>query len=82
MSHICNDMTRLVLGGATILGASLAAGQVYEENIPLDHPAIQYRLEPSDDAVSRLAGISKVERGCWSSRKEARICRASSIGSA
>ncbi len=55
MSHICNDMTRLVLGGAAVLGASLAAAQVYEENLPLDHPAIQYRQEPTDDPVFRLA---------------------------
>jgi len=55
MSHICNDMTRLVLGGAAILGASLAAAQVYEDNLPLDHPAIQYGREPADDPVARLA---------------------------
>jgi hypothetical protein len=55
MSYICNDMTPLVLGGATILGAWLAAAQVYEENLPLDHDAIQYRREPTDDPVARLA---------------------------
>lgn len=55
MSHICNDMTRLVPGGAAILGASLAAAQVYEDNLPLEHPAIQYRREPADDPVARLA---------------------------
>jgi len=54
MSHICNDMTRLILGGAVILGASLAAAQVYENNLPLDHPAIQYRHDPADDPVARL----------------------------
>src|SRR3990172_8087880 len=54
MSHICNDMTRLVLGGAAILGASLATAQVYEDNLPLHHPAIQYRHEPADDPVARL----------------------------
>jgi hypothetical protein len=48
-------MTRLVLGGATILGASLAGAQVYEENLPLDHPAILYRHEAANDPVSRLA---------------------------
>lgn len=48
-------MTRLILGGATILGASLAAAQVYEANLPLDHPAIDYRHEPADDPVARLA---------------------------
>jgi hypothetical protein len=49
-------MTRLVLGGATILGAWFApAVQVYEDNLPLEHPAIQYRHEPADDPVARLA---------------------------
>jgi len=56
MSHICNDMTRLVLGGAAILGASFAAAaQVYEDNLPLEHTAIRYRNEPADDPVARLA---------------------------
>jgi hypothetical protein len=55
MSHICNDMTRLVLGGAAIFGASLAAAQVYERNLPLEDPAIQYRRESADDPVARLA---------------------------
>ena len=55
MSHICNDMTRLVLGGAAILGASLATAQVYEDNLPLEHPAIRYRHEPANDPVARLA---------------------------
>jgi len=55
MSHICNDMTRLVLGGAAILGASLATAQVYEDNLPLEHPAIRYRRETVDDPVARLA---------------------------
>ena len=54
MSHICNDMTRLVLGGAAILGASLALAQVYEDNLPIEHSAIQYRHEPADDPVARL----------------------------
>jgi len=57
MSRICNDMTRLILGGAVIFGAS----QVYEDNLPLDHPAIQYRHEPADDPVARLA--RELERG-------------------
>jgi hypothetical protein len=54
-------MTRLVLGYASILGASLAAAQVYEDNLPLEHPAIQYRHEPADDPVARLA--RELERG-------------------
>ena len=61
MSHICNDMTRRVLGGAAIFGASLAAAQVYEDNLPLEHPAIQYRHEPADDPIARLA--RELERG-------------------
>jgi hypothetical protein len=55
MSHICNDMTRLMLGGATVLAASLAGAQLYETNLPLDHPAIQYRKDPAEDLVARLA---------------------------
>ena len=54
-------MTRLVLGGAVILGALLARAQVYEDNLPLEHPAIQYRQEPTDDPVARLA--RELERG-------------------
>ena len=54
-------MTRLVLGGAVILGALLARAQVYEDNLPLEHPAIQYRQEPADDPVARLA--RELERG-------------------
>ena len=54
-------MTRLVLGGAVILGALLARAQVYEDNLPLEHPAIQYRKEPADDPVARLA--RELERG-------------------
>ena len=48
-------MTRLVLGGAVILGALLARAQVYEDNLPLEHPAIQYLHEPANDPVARLA---------------------------
>jgi hypothetical protein len=48
-------MTRLALGSAAVLGASLAAAQVYEDNLPLEHPEIQYRLEPADDPVARLS---------------------------
>jgi hypothetical protein len=48
-------MTRLFLGGAAILGASLAGAQVYEDNLPLDHSAIRYRQGPADDPVARLA---------------------------
>ncbi len=55
MSHICNDMTRLILGVATVFAASLGASQLYEQNLPLDHPAIQYRKDPGGDAVARLA---------------------------
>jgi hypothetical protein len=55
MSLVCNDMTRLFLGGAAILGASLAGAQVYEDNLPLDHSAIRYRQGPADDPVARLA---------------------------
>ncbi len=33
----------------------LAASQVYEDNLPLDHPAIQYRHEPADDPAAQLA---------------------------
>ena len=63
MSHICNDMTRRVLGGAAIFGASLAAAQFYEDNLPLEHPAIQYRHEPADDPVSRFARELEGEAG-------------------
>ncbi len=55
MSHICNDMTRLILGGATVFAASLAAAQLYESNLPLDHEAIQYRKHPAADVVAELA---------------------------
>jgi hypothetical protein len=74
-------MTRLVLGGAAILGASLATTQVYEENLPLEHPAIQYRHEPADDPVlgSRAA---REKTALWTSMPGCRICRASSTGSA
>jgi hypothetical protein len=33
----------------------LAKAQVYEGNLPLDHPAIQYGQEPANDPVARLA---------------------------
>jgi hypothetical protein len=40
---------------AAILAAALAPAQVYEDNLPLDHPAIRYREAPANDPVARLA---------------------------
>jgi hypothetical protein len=48
-------MTRLTLGAAMVLTAPLAAAQLYEPNLPPDHPAIQYREHPAEDPVARLA---------------------------
>jgi hypothetical protein len=48
-------MTRLTLGAAMVLKASLAAAQLYEANLPPDHPAIQYRNHRAEDPVARLA---------------------------
>jgi hypothetical protein len=61
MSHICNDMTRVWLCGATVFGASFTAPQLYETNLPPDHPAIRYRADPSEDRVAQLA--EELERG-------------------
>ncbi len=61
MSYVCNDMTHLVLFPTAILATYLAAAQVYEDNLPLDHPAIQYRREPAGDPLARLA--RELERG-------------------
>jgi len=41
--------------------AVAAAGQVYLENLPIAHPAIQYLQTRPDDAVSRLS--AQLERG-------------------
>jgi hypothetical protein len=43
------------------LFAAVSAGQVYLENLPIAHPAIQYLQRASDDAVSRLS--AQLERG-------------------
>jgi len=40
---------------------AVAAGQVYLENLPIAHPAIQYLQTRPDDAVSRLS--AQIERG-------------------
>ncbi len=47
-------MTRPVLITIAILGAALAAAQVYENNLPIEDPAIRYKGEPVDDRVARL----------------------------
>jgi hypothetical protein len=46
---------------SAILGAFLFVLQVYESELPLDHPAIRYREEPAEDPVAGLAGA--LERG-------------------
>jgi hypothetical protein len=43
------------------LFAAASAGQVYLENLPIAHPAIQYLQRSSDDAASRLS--AQLERG-------------------
>jgi hypothetical protein len=49
-------MTRMFLALLSITGAPLARGaQSYENDLPLDHPAIQYRQERVEDPVARLA---------------------------
>jgi hypothetical protein len=48
-------MTWMVLGFLSILGASIAVAQNYENNLPLDHAAIQYGKESVEDPVARLA---------------------------
>jgi hypothetical protein len=45
----------MVLGFLSILGASIAVAQNYEDNLPLDHAAIQYGKESVEDPVARLA---------------------------
>jgi hypothetical protein len=48
-------MTWMVLGFLSILGASIAVAQNYENNLPPDHAAIQYGKESVEDPVARLA---------------------------
>jgi hypothetical protein len=54
-------MTRVWLCGAAVFGASFTAPQVYESNLPADHPAIRYRSDPSADPVAQLA--AELDRG-------------------
>jgi len=54
---------RLLVASSAFLGffAAGSAGQVYLENLPIAHPAIQYLQTRPDDAVSRLS--AQLERG-------------------
>jgi hypothetical protein len=63
MAWICKDKKDLRGFAAAIFlsAASFGSAQIYEDNLPLDHPAILYGAGPSDDPVARLA--QKLERG-------------------
>ncbi len=47
----------LVVAGALMALAQAAAGQVYETNLELDHPAIRYWDVPLGDPVTKLAAL-------------------------
>ena len=54
---------RLLLASSVLVTffAAASAGQVYLDNLPIAHAAIQYLQTPPDDAVSRLS--MQLERG-------------------
>jgi hypothetical protein len=57
MAWICKvDKQLRGFAAVVLLGfAAVASAQIYEENLPLEHPAVLYGVGPSDDPVARLA---------------------------
>ena len=49
------------LGIAVALGAALAPAQIYQSDLPADHPAIRYLQNPVNDPASHL--INKIDSG-------------------